>query len=82
MDSWLGNRRRIIVMNREDMVSADDRNAWATYFSSQGIKVIYSNGQLGMVRQQLCNLCCQLVRYILAYVLMQYITFPFVVRVR
>ncbi|KQK06092.1 DAR GTPase 3, chloroplastic isoform X1 [Brachypodium distachyon] len=48
MDSWLGNRRRIIVMNREDMVSAEDRNAWATYFSSQGIKVMYSNGQLGM----------------------------------
>ncbi|CAM0955386.1 unnamed protein product [Alopecurus aequalis] len=48
MDLWLGNRRRIIVMNREDMVSADDRNAWATYFSSQGIKVVYSNGQLGM----------------------------------
>ncbi|EMS47043.1 Ribosome biogenesis GTPase A [Triticum urartu] len=54
MDSWLGNRRRIIVMNREDMVSADDRNAWATYFSSQGIKVIYSNGQLGMVYTGLC----------------------------
>uniref|UniRef100_M8C0U5 Ribosome biogenesis GTPase A n=1 Tax=Aegilops tauschii TaxID=37682 RepID=M8C0U5_AEGTA len=54
MDSWLGNRRRIIVMNREDMVSADDRNAWATYFSSQGIKVIYSNGQLGMVCAGLC----------------------------
>jgi ribosome biogenesis GTPase A len=50
MDLWLGNRRRIIVMNREDMVSAEDRNAWATYFSSQGIKVVYSNGQLGMVR--------------------------------
>uniref|UniRef100_A0ACD5U1F8 Uncharacterized protein n=1 Tax=Avena sativa TaxID=4498 RepID=A0ACD5U1F8_AVESA len=48
MDLWLGNRRRIIVMNREDMVSADDRNAWATYFSSQGMKVVYSNGQLGM----------------------------------
>lgn len=50
MDSWLGNRRRIIVMNREDMVSTEDRNVWGTYFASQGVKVVYSNGQLGMVR--------------------------------
>jgi len=49
MDSWLGNRKRILVLNREDMISAEDRNAWATYFSSQGMKVIFSNGQLGMV---------------------------------
>ncbi|XP_006654441.2 DAR GTPase 3, chloroplastic [Oryza brachyantha] len=48
MDSWLGNRKRIIVMNREDMVSTEDRNAWASYFANQGTKVVYSNGQLGM----------------------------------
>nr|XP_015639855.1 DAR GTPase 3, chloroplastic isoform X2 [Oryza sativa Japonica Group] len=50
MDAWLGNRKRIIVMNREDMVSNEDRNAWASYFANQGTKVVYSNGQLGMVR--------------------------------
>lgn len=49
MDSWLGNRRRIIVLNREDMISTEDRNAWATYFANQGTKVIFANGQLGMV---------------------------------
>ncbi|XP_062179727.1 DAR GTPase 3, chloroplastic-like [Phragmites australis] len=48
MDSWLGNRRRIIVLNREDMISTEDRNAWATYFANQGTKVFFSNGQLGM----------------------------------
>ncbi|KAF0928252.1 hypothetical protein E2562_038989 [Oryza meyeriana var. granulata] len=48
MDSWLGNRKRIVVMNREDMVSTEDRNAWASYFANQGTKVVYSNGQLGM----------------------------------
>uniref|UniRef100_A0A0D3G800 G domain-containing protein n=1 Tax=Oryza barthii TaxID=65489 RepID=A0A0D3G800_9ORYZ len=48
MDAWLGNRKRIIVMNREDMVSNEDRNAWASYFANQGTKVVYSNGQLGM----------------------------------
>lgn len=49
MDSWLGNRKRILVLNREDMISTADRNAWATYYTRQGIKVIFSNGQLGMV---------------------------------
>ncbi|KAL6968321.1 vacuolar diacylglycerol pyrophosphate phosphatase [Sarracenia purpurea var. burkii] len=56
MDSWLGNRRRILVLNREDMISAEDRNAWATYFSRQGTKVIFSNGQLGMGTLKLCRL--------------------------
>ncbi|KAI7745414.1 hypothetical protein M8C21_016012, partial [Ambrosia artemisiifolia] len=50
MDSWLGNRKRILVLNREDMISAADRNAWADYYGRQGIKVVFSNGQLGMVR--------------------------------
>lgn len=49
MDLWLGNRKRILVLNREDMISAADRNAWATHYARQGIKVIFSNGQLGMV---------------------------------
>lgn len=49
MDSWLGNRKRILVLNREDMISKADRNTWANYFSRQGIRVVFSNGQLGMV---------------------------------
>lgn len=49
MDSWLGNRKRIIVLNREDMISTADRNAWASYYARQGTKVVFSNGQLGMV---------------------------------
>lgn len=49
MDSWLGNRKRILVLNREDMITKVDRDAWATYFARQGVKVVFSNGQLGMV---------------------------------
>ncbi|XP_031100061.1 DAR GTPase 3, chloroplastic [Ipomoea triloba] len=48
MDSWLGNKTHILVLNREDMVSTADRNAWAAYFARQGIKVVFSNGKLGM----------------------------------
>lgn len=48
MDAWLGNRKRILVLNREDMISAEDRNAWATYYANQGTKVVFANGKLGM----------------------------------
>ncbi|XP_057963700.1 DAR GTPase 3, chloroplastic isoform X2 [Malania oleifera] len=56
MDSWLGNRRRILVLNREDMISTADRNAWATYYAMQGMKVVFSNGRLGMGTMKLGRL--------------------------
>ncbi|CAH9112407.1 unnamed protein product [Cuscuta europaea] len=56
MDSWVANKKRILVLNREDMVSKADRNAWAAYFTSQGIKVVFSNGQLGVGTMKLCRL--------------------------
>lgn len=37
------------MLNREDMISTADRNAWASYYARQGTKVVFSNGQLGMV---------------------------------
>ncbi|KAK9945303.1 hypothetical protein M0R45_010825 [Rubus argutus] len=56
MDLWLGNRRRVLVLNREDMISTADRNAWATYFARQGTKVVFSNGKLGMGAMKLGRL--------------------------
>ena len=49
MDTWLGNRKRIVVLNREDMISKADRDAWASYYARQGTKVVFSNGQFGSV---------------------------------
>uniref|UniRef100_A0A1D1YXG0 Ribosome biogenesis GTPase A n=1 Tax=Anthurium amnicola TaxID=1678845 RepID=A0A1D1YXG0_9ARAE len=46
MDSWLGNRRKILVLNREDMISTADRNAWATFFARQKIKGSMKLGRL------------------------------------
>ncbi|XP_027119546.1 DAR GTPase 3, chloroplastic [Coffea eugenioides] len=60
MDAWLGNRKRILVLNREDMISAADRNAWANYYARQGVKVIFSNGQLGMGTMKLGRLAKEL----------------------
>ncbi|MCL7050599.1 hypothetical protein MKW94_028532 [Papaver nudicaule] len=48
MEAWIGNRKRILVLNREDMISTADRNAWAHYFANQGTKVVFANGKLGM----------------------------------
>ncbi|PIA50202.1 hypothetical protein AQUCO_01300737v1 [Aquilegia coerulea] len=48
LDSWIGNKKKILVLNREDMISTAERNAWATYFARQGTKAVFSNGQLGM----------------------------------
>ncbi|KAH0933594.1 hypothetical protein HID58_010711 [Brassica napus] len=56
MDAWLGNRKRILVLNREDMISTEDRNDWARYFAKQGIKVIFTNGKLGMGAMKLGRL--------------------------
>ncbi|KAI3700017.1 hypothetical protein L2E82_44630 [Cichorium intybus] len=56
MDWWLGNRKRILVLKREDIISAADRNAWADYYGRQGIKVVFSNGQLGMGTMKLGRL--------------------------
>ncbi|PON98378.1 GTP-binding protein, ribosome biogenesis [Trema orientale] len=56
MDAWLGNRKRILVLNREDMISTADRNAWAAYYARQGTKVVFSNGQHGMGTMKLSRL--------------------------
>ncbi|KAJ4975201.1 hypothetical protein NE237_000307 [Protea cynaroides] len=48
MESWIANKKRIVVLNREDMILTADRNAWATYFARQGAKVVCSIGKFGM----------------------------------
>ncbi|TQD85946.1 hypothetical protein C1H46_028492 [Malus baccata] len=50
--SW----KRVLVLNREDMISTADRNAWATYFAREGTKVVFSNGKLGMGAMKLGRL--------------------------
>ncbi|CAL0304372.1 unnamed protein product [Lupinus luteus] len=60
MDLWLGNRKRILVLNKEDMITTADRNAWATYYARQGTKVVFSNGQHGMGVMKLGRLAKEL----------------------
>lgn len=38
-----------MVLNREDMVSRDDKNAWAGYYTSKGVTTLLTDGQRGAV---------------------------------
>ncbi|KAM7521592.1 hypothetical protein LguiA_011494 [Lonicera macranthoides] len=60
MDLWLGNRKRILVLNKEDMISTADRHAWADYYARHGTKVVFSNGKLGMGSLKLGRLAKEL----------------------
>jgi ribosome biogenesis GTPase A len=46
---WIGDRRRLLVMNREDQISNSEKTAWKKYFKSQGQPVVWTNGQAGDV---------------------------------
>eukprot|EP00897_Mesotaenium_endlicherianum_P007652 jgi/Mesen1/6915/ME000356S06116 len=47
IDSWIGERKKLVVLNREDMVTAADRSAWASHYSKEGTSVCYTDGQRG-----------------------------------
>ncbi|KAL2653315.1 hypothetical protein R1flu_021443 [Riccia fluitans] len=47
IDSWMGDKKKIVVLNREDMVSKDDKNSWAGYYTSQGLTTLLTDGQRG-----------------------------------
>eukprot|EP00897_Mesotaenium_endlicherianum_P009617 jgi/Mesen1/8684/ME000516S08006 len=45
IDSRIGDRKKLVVLNREDMVTAADRSAWASHCSKEGTSVCYTDGQ-------------------------------------
>lgn len=56
IDEWMGNKQKIIVMNREDMVSNADKQVWGEYFAKQGISVLFANGQRGTGTMKLARM--------------------------
>lgn len=57
IDDWMGgHKQKILVLNREDMVSAADRAAWGEYFAKQGVSVLYTNGQRGSGTMKLARM--------------------------
>ncbi len=47
LDKWLGQKPRLLALNRADSIAARDLKAWQEYFSQQGIPVYPTNGQSG-----------------------------------
>ncbi len=47
LDRWLGDKKRVLVINRVDMVSAEMRDRWQSWFKSQGKTAYYTNANQG-----------------------------------
>ena len=47
IDSWIGTKPRITVLNREDMISEGAKQAWSNWFQSQEIQPYFTNAKQG-----------------------------------
>ncbi|MBF2035589.1 MAG: ribosome biogenesis GTPase YlqF [Leptolyngbyaceae cyanobacterium T60_A2020_046] len=47
MEEWVGDRGRILVLNRVDMISPEARAAWEAWFRAQGEDPYFTNAQTG-----------------------------------
>ncbi len=48
VSQWLGSKNRVLVINRLDMISAEIRQLWKSWFETQGEKVFFTNAQKGV----------------------------------
>ena len=53
VDSWIGEKARVLVLNRVDMISNEVRQAWQTWFKAQGQTVYFTNAKQGKGVQNL-----------------------------
>lgn len=44
---WLGNKPRVLVLNRRDMVPDAEANAWTKFFKERGHAVLWTNAHKG-----------------------------------
>ncbi|KAH9570987.1 hypothetical protein CY35_02G070100 [Sphagnum magellanicum] len=56
IDTWIGDRMRILVLNREDMISSSDKNAWTHYYIKQGIHPVFTDGRRGAGSMKLARM--------------------------
>lgn len=47
LDSWIGQRKKILVVSRRDMVTSADQKNWAAYFGRNGLSPFFVDGQHG-----------------------------------
>lgn len=46
-DRWVGEKPRVLVLNRVDMISTEARETWETWFRQQGEVPLFTNAQQG-----------------------------------
>ena len=44
---WVGDKARVLVLNRQDMISPPVRDLWTEWFAAQGSNVYFTNAKLG-----------------------------------
>lgn len=47
VNGWVGEKPRVLVLNRVDMISPEARDAWETWFRQQGEVPLFTNAQQG-----------------------------------
>lgn len=47
LDEWLGSKKRVLVINRVDMILPEMRDRWQTWFKSQGQVAYYTDANQG-----------------------------------
>jgi ribosome biogenesis GTPase A len=47
LDSWIGNKPKILILNRLDAIPQELQQAWRVWFDRQGEKVYFTNGKTG-----------------------------------
>ncbi|ESA32823.1 hypothetical protein N836_02080 [Leptolyngbya sp. Heron Island J] len=53
MDGWIGDKSRVLVLNRVDMISSEARQVWQTWFKVHGQTVYFTNAKQGKGVQNL-----------------------------
>jgi ribosome biogenesis GTPase A len=47
VDDWIGNKPRLLILNRLDMIPESAHQQWVTWFKSQGKTVYFTNAKQG-----------------------------------
>ncbi|QQE65905.1 ribosome biogenesis GTPase YlqF [Leptolyngbya sp. BL0902] len=47
VNGWVGDKPRVLVLNRVDMISPEAREGWETWFRQQGEVALFTNAQQG-----------------------------------
>ena len=53
VDAWIGDKARVLVLNRVDMITSEARQQWQTWFKARGQTIYFTNAKQGKGVQNL-----------------------------